>query len=42
MRSKKIATGTGFVKEVYYFEIIYEYNEKGLIIKYSRINTFKL
>lgn len=39
IRIKEVGLGTGFVKTVYYSEILYDYNDKGLIAKRSRLNN---
>lgn len=39
IRVKEVVLGTGFVKTVYFSEILYEYNDKGLITKRSRLNN---
>ena len=39
IRVKEVGLGKGFVKTVYYSEVLYEYNDKGLITKRSRLNN---
>lgn len=38
IRVKEIFLGTGYVQNVYYSEVLYEYNDQGLITKRLRLN----